>query len=112
MGTLWNVPVLASDKPINPAFGPRLLYYPLTCEHERQCRITCYQAGRAIVDREAVTRTDRLHLVVSASRSDEIVRQWLEIRDADGTSVQTILLAPEVVCDLEGLSVNPPRLIE
>ncbi len=107
---LATSPADAAEKPVGPAFGPRLLHYPLQCHDERLCRIACFQNGVKVAERRSISKDDVLNLVVNAGLSEEIVRQWIEIRAADGKDVQTILLTKDTVCDLQSLSLKPPKL--
>ena len=88
-----------------------LLHYPLRCHDAGACRVACYQNGVRIIDRGNISANDRLSLVVNAGLSEEIVRQWLEIRDAKG-GVQTILLTRDTACDLQSLSLDPQELFQ
>jgi hypothetical protein len=110
----WAGCTLAQDKDAEPAqaeaagmvFGPKLLSYAVECQEARACRIECFQNGVSVVLRSDIALGDEIRLVVNAGISDEVIPRWIEIRPVNGSSIQTILLTRDTLCDLKALTIS------
>ncbi len=91
-----------------PGFaGPKLIHYRLRCHPGESCRIECSQGGRLVVSRTPVGPDDRAKLVFDDGFTGRLVPLWLELAGPDGSAPRTILLPGDVLCDLQGLTIEP-----
>jgi len=97
----------ANQAELQAPSGPRLLHYRLRCQAPRGCRIECFQAGVKVVATRTIATTDSTRLVVSDGIADDFTPRWFELHRGAGAEVETILLPSSVLCDLEGLTIEP-----
>ena len=92
----------------DPLVGSRLLHYRVKCHDGERCKLECYQGGRIVVSRARLDPGDRVTLVMTDGFSDRLQPLWLEVIPADTRSnKRTILLPRDVLCDFQGLTVQP-----
>jgi len=99
----------SKDLDLSAPTGARLLHYRLSCRAPRGCRIDCFQAGVKVVATRSIAPSDATRLVVSDGIADDFTPRWLELRRGAGTGaeIETILLPANVLCDLQGLTIEP-----
>ena len=84
-----------------------MLSYRIECIDSATCRVQCFQHGVKVFDRAQINKDDQLHMLASSSTNDEIVPRWIEIRSADPSDSQTLLLSSDTSCDLKSLTISP-----
>jgi len=90
-----------------PALAPALVHHSLRCHEDGGCRIDCYQGGRSVISRLNLARADEVRLVSNIGFSEALDPLLIEIRPAGGGTPQTLLLAEDVTCDFQALTLEP-----
>lgn len=107
LAVLANGPAAARSGAEAGIIGSRLLHYTVRCAPGERCKMECFQGGRIVVSRARIEENDRVTLVMTDGFSDRLQPLWIEIIPADSRDKRTILLPRDVLCDFQGLTIQP-----